>query len=94
MRRLIWPASVVVASLISALAAHHFSKEHYLQLGKDLGSIDARIAMVKEIDAALPSVRTCTDGDYRSAKEVVSVKSWAVFVKPIDGSSVAVCRAH
>ena len=94
MRWVIWSSSVIAAGLISAFATHHVSKEHYLRLGKDLGSIDARIAVVREVDAALPKVRACSDGDYRSAKEIVSVKSWAVFVKPIDESSLAVCRAH
>lgn len=94
MRWLAWSASVASASLLSALVMHYFSKEHYLQLGRDQGAIDARIAVVREVDAALPKVRTCSADDYREAREIVSVKSWAVLVKPVDASAVTVCRAY
>lgn len=94
MRRMIWCILLAVTSLLSALVAHYFSKEHYLQLGRDQGSIDARIAVIREVDAVLPEARTCSADDYKSSREIVAVKSWSVFVKPIEPSSVMVCRAH
>ena len=94
MRWLVLCGSVVMSSVVSAFAVHHFSKSHYLQLGKDNGSIDARAAVIQQIDAALPGVAVCSDSEYKDWKKIVSVKSGAVYVKPISDTSVSICRAH
>jgi hypothetical protein len=94
MRWLMWCGLVVTASVVSAFATHHFSRSHYLQLGKDNGSIDARVAVIREIDANLPRARVCSDSEYKDWKEIVSVKSGAVYVKPTSATSVLICRAH
>jgi hypothetical protein len=94
MRQLAWAISLAVAAGVSAFTAHHFSSSHYFDLGMSRGNIDARIAVIREIDALLPNARLCSESDYKEWKEIVSVKSWAVYGNPIDTDSVSVCRAR
>ena len=94
MRSLMWLSLLVMTGVVSALATHHVSQSHYLQLGKNSGSIDARVAVIRKIDAVLPRARTCSESEYKDWKEIVSVKSGAVYVKPISDATVMICVAH
>jgi activator of 2-hydroxyglutaryl-CoA dehydratase len=89
-----WMMVCAMASVVSAMMAHHFSRSHYLLLGIDRGSIDARAAVMQQIDAALPGLAACSESDYKNWKEIVSVKSGAVYVKQTIDTSVSICRAH
>lgn len=90
-----WCGLVVMASAGSAFVTHYFSRSHYLALGNDYGSIDARVAVIREIDAALPKTKSCTESEYKEWKEIVFVKSAAVYVKPsTDDAAVLMCRAR
>ncbi len=95
MRRVIWCGLIVVFSALSAITVHHLSKSHYFELGKNYGSIGARVDLLRDFDAALPRVRVCAEGENGGGwKEVLSVKSDAMYVKPIDDTSVSICRAR
>lgn len=95
MRRVIWCGLIVACSALSAVTAYYFSKSHYFELGKNYGGIDARVDLLRNIDAALPHVRVCAEGEYGGGwKEVLSVKADAMYIKPIDDTSVSICRAR
>ena len=95
MRGVIWCGLIVAAGVASAVAVHQVSKVHYFELGKNYGSIGARVAALQEFDAVLPRVRVCAEGEHGGGwKEVLSVKAEAMYIKPIDDTSVLVCRAR
>ncbi len=95
MRGVIWCGLIVAASAASAVAVHQVSKSHYFELGKSYGSVGARVAALREIDAVLPNVRICSEGEHGGGwKEVLSVKAEAMYIKPIDDTSVLICRAR
>jgi hypothetical protein len=95
MRAVIWIGLIVGCSALSATASYLFTKPHYFELGRNYGSIDGRVDLLRRIDATLPGVRTCPEDQTGSEwREIVSVKADAMYVKPIDDSSVLVCRAR
>lgn len=94
MRTVVWGGLVLASSVVSALVAHQLSRAHYLQLGMSYGSIDARVAVLREIEAALPGIRLCAESEYKDWKEIVVVKSGAIYVSPVDGTTVLVCIAR
>jgi hypothetical protein len=95
MRGVIWCGLIVAFSAPSAMATHHVSKSHYFELGKNYGSIDARVDVLRDFDVALPRVRVCAEGEHGGGwKEVLSVKADAMYIKPIDDTSVSICRAR
>jgi hypothetical protein len=94
MRQMIWLGSIVLASVGTALVTHYVSRSHYLERGASNGNIHARVAVIQAIDAVLPNASACTESEYRDWKEIVAVKSWAVYVKPVDDKTVLICRAR
>jgi hypothetical protein len=95
MRRLIWCGLIVACSALSGMTVHYVSKSNYFDLGKNYGSISARVNLLRNIDAALPRVRICAEGEHGNGwREVLSVKADAMYIKPIDDTSVLICRAR
>jgi hypothetical protein len=95
MRRLIWCGVIVACSTLSAVLTYQFTKSHYFELGKDHGSIDARVDVLRDFDAVLPKVRMCPEGEHGDGwEEVLSVKADAMYIKPIDDTSISICRAR
>jgi hypothetical protein len=94
MRAVIWCGLIVACSALSAMTVHYVSKSYYYEFGKSHGSIDARADSLQNFYAALPRVRVCTERERGSGwKEVLSVKAEAIYIKPIDDTSVLICRA-
>lgn len=95
MRAVIWCGLIVACSALSGMAVHYVSKSHYFELGKNYGSIGARVDLLRDFDAALPRARVCAEGEHGGGwKEVLSVKADAMYIKPIDSTSVLICRAR
>ncbi len=95
MRRMIWCSLIVMFSALSAITTHQLSKSHYFELGKNYGGIRARVDVLRDFDTVLPGVRVCAEGEHGGGwKEVLSVKSDAMYMKPIDNTSVTICRAR
>jgi hypothetical protein len=95
MRAVTWCGLTLALCVITAIGTHHVSKSHYFALGRIDGSIDARVDLLREIDSSLPRVRVCAMGEQGGGwKEVLSVKAGAMYIRPIDDSSVTICRAR
>ena len=95
MRGIIWCSLIVACSGLSVVTSYYVSKSHYFELGKNYGGIGARVDLLRNIDAALPRVRVCAEGEHGGGWiEVLSVKADAMYIKPIDDTSVSICRAR
>jgi hypothetical protein len=95
MRKLIWCGLILASSTLCGSIVHYVSKTHYVELGKNYGSIDERINLLREIDSTLPNVHFCPDGkDGGGWKKILSVKADAVYIKSISDTSVVICRAR
>ncbi len=95
MRGVIWCGLIFACSTFSAVTVYYVSKSHYFELGNNYGSIGARVDLLRKIDAVLPRVRVCAEGVQGGGwEEVLSVKADAMYIKPIDDTSVFICRAR
>jgi hypothetical protein len=94
MRWLMLLALTVVTATVTAVVTNYLCERHYLELGRNDGSIDARAAVILKMDALLPGARTCSESEYKEWKEIVAVKSGAIYVSPVDGTTVLVCIAR
>ncbi len=96
MRAVIWCGLIVASCALSGMTVHYVSKSYYYDFGKSHGSIDARADALKNIYAALPRIRVCTERERERGsgwKEVFSVKAEAIYIKQINDTSVLICRA-
>jgi hypothetical protein len=89
-------AAVITAVLcvISAYTAYVFTKDNYMDVGKNYGDIDAKIEVFKEIKKQLPALKTCSSDQMKTWKLLVSAKTLAVFTTPVGDSSLAFCSAE